>query len=156
MGLDMYLYLKKHEYNSDYRNPESCNYPDILSNMERQIKNRNFRMIISDTKYLVGYWRKFNALHNLIVKKYADGVDKCQEIDLNTENIKTIIGICEEILKDHSLAKELLPTSNGFFFGSQEYDEWYFKDIEYTLSLFKDILDTVSKENYSIIYQASW
>ena len=39
--------------------------------------------------------------------------------------------ICDKVLDDNSLAEELLPTRSGFFFGSTDYDEWYFEDIKY-------------------------
>ena len=41
-----------------------------------------------------------------------------------------LIDRCKKVLADHSLAAELLPTQAGFFFGSTEYDDWYFKDVE--------------------------
>ena len=57
--------------------------------------------------------------------------------------------------KSKKLASELLPTRDGFFFGSTEYNEWYF---EYLLD-FRDILKKlyyVDTEKYDIYYIASW
>lgn len=41
-----------------------------------------------------------------------------------------LIDRCKKVLADHSLAAELLPTQAGFFFGSTNYDEYYFYDVE--------------------------
>jgi hypothetical protein len=43
------------------------------------------------------------------------------------------------------VAKELLPTQAGFFFGSTDYDEYYYEDLVYT----RDLLD---KENASRLF----
>lgn len=57
-------------------------------------------------------------------------------------------------IKDPSVAKELLPNTEGFFFGSQEYNEWYYKDIEYTAKLIKEAL--AENDNGDFEYSASW
>jgi hypothetical protein len=51
------------------------------------------------------------------------------------------------------LAEELLPSHSGFFFGSTEYDEWYFKDLTRTVEIIDRCL--ASKFDY-FEYQASW
>ena len=53
------------------------------------------------------------------------------------------------------VALDLLPPGDGFFFGSQDIDEWYIEDIKYSLELFKSALELLDK-GYSIIYDASW
>jgi hypothetical protein len=35
------------------------------------------------------------------------------------------------------VAKALLPTQEGFFFGSQDYDQWYLEDLEETAAVLK-------------------
>ena len=56
---------------------------------------------------------------------------------------------------------ELLPTSSGFFFGSTEYNDYYMKDINYTI----EQLETIIKEEKKLHkqgfysdyeYRASW
>lgn len=42
----------------------------------------------------VGYWRKVNWLHGFIVDTFADGVDKCQEIELSRADVETIFCHC--------------------------------------------------------------
>lgn len=40
---------------------------------------------------------------------------------------------CNKVLENPSEAESLLPTSEGFFFGSQEYDSWYLDHLKYTV-----------------------
>ena len=46
------------------------------------------------------------------------------------DDVDEIIYCCERVLKDHSNAYGLLPTQSGFFFGSTDYDKWYFSDVK--------------------------
>lgn len=151
MGLDMYLHAYK--YTSDFQDVKP-NYPEeVLEAMEKNNLSLYFKS--QTTSFKIGYWRKFNALHHWIVENLCEGVDDCREIHLRRENIEEILNICNEILKDHTKAQELLPCSSGFFFGSQEYDEWYFEDIKETIKIMNVALELYEK-NYWIEYQASW
>lgn len=58
-------------------------------------------------------------------------------------------------IEDPSVAKELLPVQEGFFFGSYQYDEWYYNDLVET----KKIIEVAIKEEKvggSIYYHSSW
>lgn len=102
----------------------------------------------------VCYWRKFNALHAYIVDKYGEGEDDCKPIWLGAEEIKDIIKLLKEVQSDHNKANELLPTSKGFFFGSQEYDEWYFQNIDDAIGQLEAL--NLSNHDVEYLYQASW
>ncbi len=60
-----------------------------------------------------------------------------------------------KIIKDSSVAEELLPNGEGFFFGSQEYDEYYLEQIKYTREVCEKSLQAI-KNGSDIYYQASW
>ena len=60
-----------------------------------------------------------------------------------------------KILKDPRIAKELLPTCDGFFFGSTDYDEWYVQDLEDTIKVLEEILSE-DDDDYDYYYEASW
>lgn len=51
------------------------------------------------------------------------------------------------------LASELLPTTDGFFFGNTQYNEYYLQDIEDTISLLSPHLDDNESD---FIYHSSW
>jgi hypothetical protein len=153
MGLDMYLYASKYESKSLYRGGnEKGFYPEDLQDFQTDIFERNF--VSKQTKYHIGYWRKFNALHSYIVENFADGVDDCKPIYLSPSDIDNILNTLRKARDNKDKANEILPTSSGFFFGSQDYDEWYWKDVEYSIRLFEELIKV--KDEYEIYYEASW
>ena len=60
------------------------------------------------------------------------------------------------IISNPEVCEELLPTQSGFFFGSTDYDEYYMKDIDYTIELCERILKETDFENYRLAYCSSW
>lgn len=112
---------------------------------------------ISSIEEEVGYWRKANAIHKWFVKNVQDGKDDCQDYYVSKEKINQLITDCKNVLEDHTKASSILPTGSGFFFGSTEYDEWYFDDINKTLQIMQQALQILDGENYSsIYYRSSW
>lgn len=103
------------------------------------------------------YWRKANEIHNWFVNKVQDGIDDCDyHNEVTKEILEELLDTCERVLADPNVAMELLPTTSGFFFGSTDYDEWYFQDIEYTVEAIRKILDTTDFETEMLYYISSW
>lgn len=165
MGLDMYLYARHSKYQSSHKwegEPERL-YPSELKGFEEDILERNFSSVEVKEDFQIGYWRKANAIHGWIVKNCANGEDNCQVIALSIKDMEKLLSLCVEVLKEHSKASELLPCEDGFFFGPQKYDEWYFADVEYTKGILEKALAFIKAhksedyhERWSIVYQASW
>lgn len=130
MGLDMYLYKATEEFNVN-----DCNIGHKI------------------TLEQVGYWRKANEIHYYIVNHHQDGVDDCRLTCLYKEDLEELRAKCQEVLKNPKNASELLPTESGFFFGSTEYDDWYFADIIDTIHIINDALKEDCDEFF---YQSSW
>jgi len=78
------------------------------------------------------YWRKANAIHNFFTS-IKDQHESCESIEVTKDMLGMLLDRCNMVLEDKSRADELLPTTSGFFFGSTEYDEWYFKKLEDTI-----------------------
>lgn len=57
-------------------------------------------------------------------------------------------------IKDQTVAHKLLPTTDGFFFGSTDYDQYYIGGIKYTMKVIKKILKDEQTTKYT--YYASW
>ena len=158
MGLDMYLYARK--YDSDLSHDlEKVKdiYPSELLEMGKKHAERNF--LSKTAEYQIGYWRKANAIHKFFVDNVADGVDDCKPMWVSDVTLRRLKEYCDDILKDKSIekAKKLLPTTQGFFFGGTEYDDWYFEDLKYTSDLLADVLDFLrDNPSYDITYEASW
>jgi len=61
------------------------------------------------------------------------------------------------VVEDDTVAKELLPTRAGFFFGSQEYDEHYLDDVVATRDWAERMLaDEKAGVPGDIYYESSW
>lgn len=59
-----------------------------------------------------------------------------------------------KVVADASVAKELLPTESGFFFGGTEYDEWYVRGCQQTIEIINRVLEM--PDNWYFEYQSSW
>ena len=61
-----------------------------------------------------------------------------------------------KVIDNPKLCEELLPTQDGFFFGSTQYDEWYLDDIKYTRDRLQAILDLLDFDKWDVYYESSW
>jgi hypothetical protein len=84
--------------------------------------------------------RKENHIHSFVEGEVGD-VDNCEYLPVTKGDVERLVERLTRVNEDHELAGALLPTQAGFFFGSTDYDEWYFNDIETELEAFKEILD---------------
>ena len=97
------------------------------------------------------YFRKVNFIFAFFSEKMVDEYFSFVE----KSDVEELIRRCEDVLADHSKAQELLPTQSGFFFGSTNYDEWYFDDVKDCLEQMKKFLaDWEDGETAYVIF--SW
>ncbi len=153
MGLDMYLFKKTYVKQWEHTLPEKLFHVDVKRGdiPYTSIKKDRVCYIIEE----VGYWRKFNALHQWFVDNCQDGVDDCsKESHVSKEQLYELLDILKQIDKDHSLAEELLPTQEGFFFGGTEYNDYYFQDVEETIKLISNLLEEEGDGEF--YYNSSW
>lgn len=158
MGLDMYLdasYFIGGKYNT--------NVDDIVEfDDEKKFSDRkhHYKFRVGDIESIttnVAYWRKANAIHKWFVDNCANGVDDCRRMYVDRSKLEELRNLCVEVIANPERAPELLPTESGFFFGSTNYDEWYMKDIEYTIEVLSKVLDNEDLNgDPSFYYQASW
>lgn len=142
MGLDMYLTAERFIWHNEQELVPDLTALDIPPTAE-----------ISTITVRAGCWRKANAIHKWFVDNIQDGVDECQKSYVSYEELHELQLLCKQVLADRSLAKSLLPTKSGFFFGSTDYDEWYFKDLEHTVEIIDKLPDPAKFDFY---YQSSW
>ena len=111
---------------------------------------------ISGINYRAGYWRKANAVHGWFVNHVQGGVDDCKPYIIERSQLKELRDLCAYILKDRDPAD--LPPTAGFFFGSQEVDDYYWEDLELTVGICDRCLDLKdsSYHVWSFAYQSSW
>ena len=101
-----------------------------------------------------GYWRKANAIHDWFVKNVQGGEDQCNPHYVSREDLIALKEVCEEVLADRKRTAELLPTASGFFFGSTEYDQYYFDDIKATIEIIDRCLELPTSWEFE--YRSSW
>lgn len=82
----------------------------------------------------IAYFRKINFLVDYFENYVEYEIENLRYVDIDEESVIELINRCQQVLEDHSLAKDLLPTKEGFYFGSTEYDEYYFEDVEEVLN----------------------
>ena len=88
----------------------------------------------------LSYFRKVNFL----VKYFLDlgyDVENLKDVVICKEDIEELLNRCCKVLENNDLASELLPTTEGFFFGSTNYDDYYFKDVEDVRTTCIDLLE---------------
>ena len=130
IGLDMFLYGV--EYHSEYDEDNDKSYYVMTKEI---------------------YWRKANQIHRWFVENIQHNIDNCAMYYVSKRSLCELKELCEKVLEDKKLANELLPVGRGFFFGSVEYDEWYFSDLQETI----EIIDwAISKEYDYFAYSSSW
>jgi len=203
MGLDMYLYAEKYIGQNDYTMVDNKMTREVNPTYLATLKSAGLDNLPTPdlgsvmVAKCVGYWRKANAIHGWFVRELANGVDECQRIRVDKDDLIKLRDLCVNALANRSEAvpndettrvinldesntadiptmilnewKEqqakkynnaitlddpLAPTE-GFFFGSTEKDEWYYKDLEYTVETINSILANADQE-LDYYYQASW
>lgn len=164
MGLDMYLEAREYVSSRKWDNDENGELVSIpvpeghaileTSGLSPYASKEGYGVTVSATAI---YWRKVNSIHQWFVDNCGNGEDNCQEMYVSPDKLVQLRDLVDMVLKSKSVAvaQEHLPTASGFFFGSQDYDEYYWSDLEYT----KKELDRVISlgiDNISFYYQASW
>lgn len=158
IGLDQYLEARKFVSGYAHRPIDEQNeYENALDSVG--LSRSDLPPEASPFIYLnvnVAYWRKANAIHSWFVENVQGGEDECQKSDVSREQLTELLDLCKQVSDNHDLAEELLPSQGGFFFGSTEYDEWYFQGIEETITQLELILTNPKFAGWDFCYQASW
>lgn len=148
MGLDQYLTAKR--YVSSYTDEKLFTK---INEVTKEIRNN---WVVNTIEMEAMYWRKCNQIHSWFVNNVQDGVDNCGSYYVSKDQLQDLYHVVSEVLEDHSKAETLLPTGSGFFFGSTDYDEYYYGDLEVTQEKLKKILALDNLDDYDFYYRSSW
>lgn len=61
-----------------------------------------------------------------------------------------------KVIMNPEFCHDLLPLTDGFFFGNQQYNEWYLEDIADTVKILHEVLATTDFETQMVFYRSSW
>lgn len=159
MGLDMYLTAKRYLWSFDDKSPDKQLAEQIAALFPELslVPNKQFGAERSPVKEIVIdaiYWRKANAIHQWFVKNCQEGEDDCGNYYVGREQLEELSKLCKQVLEDRSKASELLPAQCGFFFGSTDYDDWYFEDLTRTVAEILTVLQLPAAWDFE--YHSSW
>lgn len=158
MGLDMYLRSKIYIGANFEHNKIKGEVNLTKGETPVKINFNKITYIIEDC----GYWRKANHIHRWFVENVQDGEDDCKEYYVTKELLEKLLEDCQNIKSNPTLAVDLLPTQDGFFFGGTDYDEYYWEVIDQTIEIITNVLNDKEEINGKtflrgeIYYQSSW
>lgn len=169
MGLDQYLYARKYISGTNYSNEngqftmtpnqELDTIIEPIGLTRKDIDNDTPAVIVSVKAY---QWRKANQIHEWFVQNVQDGEDNCREYYVSREKLEELLATLGHILKakqdgaDQSTFEDILPTQSGFFFGSTEYDDYYWDEVERTYEAINALLNNHKFEDFDFEYSSSW
>jgi hypothetical protein len=159
MGLDIYYSKckraewKKHEEQlKEYESLPSDEREDVALHPDRNFDPEE-----------IGYFRKVNFLI-----PFFDYSENCEYKEITRDELEELERKCaivsaaipkvnedgEKIYWDEDIAraKKLLPTTSGFFFGSTDYDEWYFEDVKQVLDWVIGVLAELQDNEVVLMY----
>ncbi len=141
----MYLSARQMTFNG-WKNPDLYN---------KLVQEAPFALDTATLEVQVAYWRKANQIHKWFVDHVQNGKDDCGDYYVSREQLQLLLDTCKIVLIDREEASQLLPVQEGFFFGSYEYNEYYFSDIQDTIEQLEKVL-TEYPEEWAFKYQSSW
>jgi hypothetical protein len=160
MGLDQYLEARKYVGGWSFRPIDEQNtYEDTLALLGLTKADLDPDATpVAKVSVGVGYWRKANQVHAWFVQNVQNGEDDCGTYFVSREQLEELVDVCKNVKIDHSKAGELLPVGEGFFFGSYEYDEYYFGQIDNTIEMLEKILynPKFAGDDWDFQYHSSW
>lgn len=154
MGLDMFLNREVY-VGGNYEIANVTGTVEIFVGKEKRPLKVKLNRIIKIVEE-AAYWRKANAIHKWFVDNVQDGEDDCQKVYVSQVKLEKLLEVCKQVQENHDEAPNLLPTQGGFFFGSTDYDEYYFQDIDYTIKALEPIINDFEEDGGMYYYQSSW
>jgi hypothetical protein len=149
MGLDMYLTAKR--YVSEYNEPDKVISTEIMRHFPELTESQT----VQEISVRVGYWRKANAIHRWFVHHVQEGKDNCGNYYVSRDQLTELRDVCVRVRDwPGGLAAEQLPTTNGFFFGGTDYDEYYMQDVNRTIRIIDECLQL--PDSWDFEYHSSW
>lgn len=179
----MYLSKKTYVKNWSHQTPEETHSVEVKKGgvLHTGIKPERVSYITEE----ISYWRKANQIHGWFVnnteqlddnrlysvsREHLEGLlTDCKKVleilNASTKSIKQVEGgwkdgkpymVDVEVYDNIDEVMDILPPTEGFFFGSDTIDEWYKENIEETIEvLTKELSDEIVVYS-SYEYYASW
>lgn len=99
------------------------------------------------------YFRKVN-----FIRRHFENLLVDEECLVDEADVANLVDICKLVLDnkgDTDFAMAHLPTQSGFFFGSTEYDDWYYHNVEDCIKQLTDLINSL-EEGDKVLFSFSW
>lgn len=102
----------------------------------------------------VAYWQKANQIRRWFAENIDGFVDNGEAV-VPREKLVELLAICKIVSESRMtwIAKKLLPTSEGPFFGSKYYGDSYYENVDYTIAKLTNIISLGGSDYYKIVYR---
>ena len=159
MGLDITFYKAKRSKDNETKERLEEIRKALAAEYLKSIDERNSKLIneLEDEKEKINPWNEvayFRKVNFLI--PFFGYEENCSNIEIDKYQVEDLIEACKEVLANHDKASFLLPTQAGFFFGSTDYDDWYFDDVESVKTTFESILEDFGQEEDILTMHCWW
>lgn len=151
MGLDMFLHARRFIWDIGGTDRDAGLSKAIQAAMP-EMGDMRPTYVIAEAMY----WRKANAIHKWFVDNVQDGKDDCGTYPVTRDQLRVLIRECNRALDNRDDAKDILPTTSGFFFGGTDYDEWYWTKLQDTVDRLEKLLNDPKLEEWQFEYHSSW
>ena len=169
MGLDQFLLKRKKTNKTAEKEFENMEYEEWKNSKVAQWRKSNqvhkwFVDTIQDGNDDCGYYKvSKEKLQGLITlcktilneTSLIDG-DVISGFIFNEQGEKIPQIMKGKVIDKPEICRDLLPTQEGFFFGSIDYDEYYYEDIKYTYETLNEVLANTDWDNEELYYSSSW
>lgn len=150
--LEFIVELNKFKYfkNYNYKIEDYLKNPDLEDVIERLKSDIHYYYVGEDV-----YFRKVNFIYGFFSEEINPDTESCI---VSKSRIEDLIDACKRVFQnkgDVGYAEEHLPTQAGFFFGSTEYNDWYWEDVEDCYKKMTEVLDQMD-EGDVFLWEFSW
>ena len=159
MGLDITFYKAKRLKDNETKERLEEIRKELATEYLKSIDERNSKLIneLEDEKEKINPWNEvayFRKVNFLI--PFFGYEENCSNIEIDKYQVEDLIEACKEVLANHDKASFLLPTQEGFFFGSTDYDDWYFDDVQNVKEKFEEVLADFDLDEAILIMHCWW
>lgn len=150
MGLDQYVGVKKSINSWRKKYNES-----IMTEAIQKVLDVDLQ--VDAVEFELQYFRKANHIHGWF-EKLAPEDWQGEQFSVDRDKILELRKLCAEILekKDDELSAEILPPTQGAFFGGNDIDAYYYRSVKEMYDAINKIESLKDSEEWYYTYSASW
>ena len=99
------------------------------------------------------YWRKENQINHFFETRIDGGVINCEMHEVTKQDLIDLVDLCKYVIKHPEEGPNVLPTMEGFIFGSTDYGDWYLESCASTIENLEKIIENDYNDEY---YYSVW